>query len=106
MTYTHVPTRCDRKLILGQSNKPVAITDDAFAKSVAWYERSWVQINESLPLSVEGITYLPLWQDIFDKQTLPQWRAGQLSKAQATAYVYLASRNLFKGLREVTHASS
>lgn len=106
MTYTHVPTRCDRKLILSQSNKPLAITDDAIAKSVAWYERSWVAINESLPLSIEGTTYLPKWQDIFDKQTLPQWRAGHLSKAQSVAYVYLALRNLFKGLGEVTHANS
>ncbi|MDV3349954.1 hypothetical protein D0962_18870 [Leptolyngbyaceae cyanobacterium CCMR0082] len=93
MTHTHPPTECDRSL------KEQVITDGDIANSVSWYEQNWAQISEALPVPIGGTTYSKRWQEIFDYQTLPQWRAGQL-KGLAKAYVYLALGRLWRGLRE------
>ena len=104
MKYTHPPTECDRSLFLDEHSKPLVITNGDITKSVSWYELNWDTVAEALPVTTEGTTYTARWQQIFDYQTLPAWRAGQL-KELAIAYVYLALRQLFKGLSERNRAS-
>ncbi|NEZ54963.1 hypothetical protein [Adonisia turfae] len=101
MTHIHPPTECDRELIFDDKGKgkPIKVTPEDIRNSVSWYESHWAQISEALPVVVGGATYSKRWQEIFDYQTLPQWRAGQL-KGLAKAYVYLALRKLWRGLRE------
>ena len=88
---THPPTECDRAL------KAKIVTPDDIAKSVSWYEQAWTRINEALPVTVGGTTYTAKWQTIFDYQTLPAWREGNLGQL-AVAYVYRELRRLFRGL--------
>lgn len=97
---THPPTQCDRALFLDKRNKPLVITHGDITKSVSWYEQHWTAINEALPVTIEGTVYTDKWQHVFDYQTLPMWRDGRL-KNLAVAYVYLALRRLFRGMREV-----
>ncbi|MEO1391187.1 MAG: hypothetical protein AAFV85_27970 [Cyanobacteria bacterium J06634_6] len=98
---SHPPTECDRALIFADKGKgkPLVITSGDIEKSVSWYEQHWNEISVALPVTIGGTTYTARWQHIFDYQTLPQWRAGQL-KELAVAYVYLALRKLWRGLRE------
>ena len=94
MRHVHPPTECTDEKALTK-----AITDGDIQKSVSWYEQNWNQVAEALPVAVEGEIYTSKWQHVFDYQTLPAWREGQL-KGLSVAYVYLALRRLFKGLRE------
>ncbi|EKU99676.1 hypothetical protein Lepto7375DRAFT_1742 [Leptolyngbya sp. PCC 7375] len=100
MTHTHPPTECDRELIFADDGKPIKVTPEDIRNSVSWYESHWTQISEALPVTTGGATYSKRWQEIFDYQTLPQWRAGEL-KGLAKAYVYMALRKLWRGMREV-----
>ena len=101
MTHQHPPTKCDRALIFANKGKgkPIKIMPEDIAKSVSWYERHWSQIFDALPVTVEGTTYTARWQEIFDYETLPAWRNGRL-KRLSVSYIYLALRQLFKGLKE------
>ena len=96
MTRVHPPTECTDEKALTK-----VITDGDIANSVSWYERNWEHISNRLgvSLTIEGVTYTQKWQEIFDYQTLPAYRAGQL-KGLAVPYVYLSLRRLFKGIRE------
>lgn len=101
MTHTHPPTECDLSLIFadGGKGKPIKVEVEDIVKSVSWYEQNWEAVANALPVTIGGTTYTARWQHVFDYQTLPQWRAGQL-KGLAKAYVYMALRKLWRGLRE------
>lgn len=88
------PTSCDEEL------KAKVITHGDCQNAVSWYERSWVQINEALPIAIDGVIYQPRWQDIMDRQTLPLWRSDKLSHPQAVAYIYWSLKRLARGLNE------
>ena len=89
---THPPTECTDEKALAK-----VVTPSDIAKSVSWYEQAWTRINEALPITVGGTTYTAKWQTIFDYQTLPAWREGDLGRL-AVAYIYLELRRLFRGL--------
>ena len=101
----HPPTECDRTLIFTNKGKgkPINVTPEAVAKSVAWYEQNWNKISVALPITIGGTTYTAQWQHIFDYQTLPAWRSRKASKRShglRVAYIYLTLTRLFKGLTE------
>ena len=95
----HPPTTCDRNQFLDKNDRPIKIEPDSINKAVPWYEQNWVTVSESLPITINGITYLQRWQDVMDRQTLPAYRAGDLSPGKSVAYIYWPLKRLAKGLK-------
>lgn len=91
MTYPHPPTHCTKDL-----TKPV--TDEDIANAAQWYEANQGRIASALPVTVGGTTYSERWQQRFDRETLPQWRAGKLSPTLVRASIYAALRRLYRGM--------
>ncbi|MGD1852788.1 MAG: hypothetical protein ACFB2W_00920 [Leptolyngbyaceae cyanobacterium] len=97
MTYIHPPTDCTDRA----ARNHVINNADIKAELREYWRRS-AEIWQKLPVTIDGVTFTHWWQLDFEEHVLPVCRAEKPAQKFLEAYVYLALRHLFKGLREAS----
>ena len=91
----HPPTECTDQA----ARNHIINNADIKAELEAYWQRC-DEIWQALPVVIDCVTFTHWWQLNFEEGVLPACRVKKPSPRFLEAYVYLALRRLFKGIRE------